>query len=299
MRDSYPMRAIRLLGDLTKSGIVVFILLSGFAGYALSHSPYASWDFVHLFCVLGALCLLSAGSFALNQAQEWRIDLKMPRTERRPIPSGKISAAQAVTLGLGFVALGLGLALLVSPLVAGLGLLTVILYNLLYTLIWKRKWAFGAVPGAIPGAMPVVIGYAANTNDLIQSDVVYAFLIMFLWQMPHFWALAIRFRDDYAKGGIPVLPVRIGNEATLFHIGLYMFTYVALAVASPWFVSAHWVYAVVVLPFAFKILWEFVKFNREGGRGKWLPFFLWTNFSVLVFLIAPVLDKWQLAYATP
>ena len=287
---------MRLFADLTKSGIVVFVLLSGFAGYALSHPAYARWDLAQLGCTLAALYFLSAGSFALNQAQEWRTDLKMPRTENRPIPSGRVTPPQAFFLGFGFVAMGLAFGAVVSPLVAALGAATVVLYNLLYTPIWKRRWAFGAVPGALPGAMPVVIGYAANTNDLLQPDLVYAFLIMFLWQMPHFWALAIRFKDDYAKGGIPVLPVALGTRAARFHIGLYLFAYVALAVVSPWFVSANWVYAVVVLPFAFKVLWEFIKYNRQGEAGRWLPFFLWTNFSVLVFLIAPVLDKWQLAY---
>jgi protoheme IX farnesyltransferase len=293
------VRKMRLFCDLTKSGIVVFVLLSGTAGYALSHSPYAPWDFFHLGCAWATLYFLSAGSFALNQAQEWRIDRKMPRTENRPIPSGRVSALQGWAVGFGFVAIGLFFGLLLSPLVALLGLATVLLYNLLYTTVWKRRWAFAAVPGAIPGAMPVVIGYAANAPAPIKPDIVYAFAIMFLWQMPHFWSLALRFKDDYAKGGIPVLPIRLGDEKTLFHMGLYIFAYAALAVASPWFVSARWSYAVAVVPFAFKVLWEFNVYYRHRGKAKWLPFFLWTNFSLLVFLIAPVVDKWQLAYAQP
>jgi protoheme IX farnesyltransferase len=185
---------------------------------------------------------------------------------------------------------------LVNPLVAELGFATVILYNVMYTLYWKKKWAFGAVPGAIPGAMPVAIGYAANTSDLMQPELVYAFLIMFLWQMPHFWSLAIRFKDDYAKGGIPVLPTRIGTGPTLFHMALYMFAYVALALASPWFTSTYFVYVFVVVPFAIKVLYEFFRYYRAGAQARWLPFFLWTNFSVLVFLIAPVIDKWYHFY---
>ena len=101
-----------------------------------------------------------------------------------------------------------------------LGLFTVALYNGLYTLYWKKKWAFGAVPGAIPGAMPVVIGYSANHANVFTPECLYLFLIMFLWQMPHFWSLAIRYKDDYKKGGFPVLPAVIGVPKTLFHIGL-------------------------------------------------------------------------------
>ncbi len=184
---------------------------------------------------------------------------------------------------------------LVQSRVAILGLWTVGFYNLLYTLYWKKRWAFGAVPGAIPGALPVVIGYSANSSLLLSPDCIYAFLIMFLWQMPHFWSLAIRFQDDYSKGGIPVLPTRIGTHATLYHIGLYVFAYVGLAIASPFFIQAYFFYLLVVLPLAFKVLWEFFKYFRQGGeRAGWLPFFLWTNFSVLIFLAGPVIDKWHL-----
>jgi protoheme IX farnesyltransferase len=287
---------MRMFLDLTKSGIVGFVLVSGLAGYALSMAPYAVWDIPHFVLTMLALYFFSAGSFAINQAQEWRIDKEMPRTVKRPIPSGRVSAYQASVLGVGFVVLGTTAGLLVNPMVAILGLATVVLYNVLYTLYWKKKWAFGAVPGAIPGAMPVVIGYAANSETLLQPEVIYAFMIMFLWQMPHFWSLAIRFKDDYSKGGIPVLPTQIGTDATLYHMGLYMFAYVGLALASPWFTSAYFVYILVVVPFALKVLFEFFKYYRARAQERWLPFFLWTNFSVLIFLIAPVIDKWHRYY---
>lgn len=283
---------MRMFMDLTKFGIVCFILVSGCAGFALSTHPGEPWDLLKLLATLGSLYFLSAGSFAVNQAQESEIDRQMPRTLKRPIPSGKISVRQAWLIGCLFVVIGAGLALLVNPMVAFLGLLTVLLYNVLYTLYWKRHWAFGAVPGAIPGAMPVVIGYAANSTNLLHSELVYAFLIMFLWQMPHFWALAIRFKDDYSRGGIPVLPVALGTSTTLFHMGLYVFAYVGLAIISPWFTSAHFLYLFVVVPFACKVLYEFYRYYRAGAESRWLRFFLWTNFSVLAFLIAPVLDKW-------
>ncbi len=285
--------------NLTKSGIVCFVLISGLAGFALSMPPHEPWDFARLTWTLLALYFFSAGSFAINQAQEWQIDKEMPRTVNRPIPSGKVSLAQAWAVGVGFVVLGVLTGSMVSPLIILLGLLTVVLYNGLYTLYWKRHLAFGAVPGAIPGAMPVVIGYAGNTSNLFQADLIYAFLIMFLWQMPHFWTLAIRFKDDYSKGGIPVLPLILGTGRTLVHIGIYMVAYVTLAIASPWFTSTYWVYLFVVVPFTLKVLYEFYRYYKAGAEKRWLPFFLWTNFSVLVFLIAPVLDRWYRLYITP
>ncbi len=288
---------MKLFADLTKFGIIVFILISGAIGYMMSWPMPEVWDWARFILTMAALYFLSAGSFALNQAQEWRIDSRMPRTEKRPIPAGRVSVAQAYVLGFGFLLIGLCAGALVNSRVFALGLFTVIFYNVWYTLYWKRRWAFGAVPGAIPGALPVVIGYAANSSFLLSPDCVYAFLIMFLWQMPHFWALAIRFKDDYSAGGIPVLPTRIGTNATLYHMGLYTFAYVGLAIASPFFTKAYFFYLVVVLPFAFKVLWEFFKYWRAGAGGeRWLPFFLWTNFSVLVFLLGPVVDRWHLGW---
>lgn len=283
---------MRLFLDLTKSGIICFVLISGAAGYALSQPFNDPFELGHFLLTLGALYFLSAGGFALNQAQEHKIDKRMPRTENRPIPSGRVSRLQACVLGFGFVIIGLFCSWLLSPLVLALGFATVVLYNVLYTLYWKKRWAFGAVPGAIPGAMPFVIGYAANTSQLARPELVYGFLIMFLWQMPHFWALAIRFKDDYSRGGIPVLPTMIGTNRTLYHIGLYVFAYVALAVAAPWFTTARIFYAILVVPFAFKVLYEFFKFYNAEAKSKWLSFFLWTNASVLIFLLAPVIDRW-------
>jgi protoheme IX farnesyltransferase len=283
---------MRLYLDLTKSGIVVFVLLTGLAGFALSHPLFAHWDWTQLVLTLFTLYFFSSGSFAINQAQEWATDELMPRTEGRPIPSGKITKTQAYILGFGYLVLGLFFAVLINTTVVVLSLSTVVLYNLLYTLYWKRKWAFGAVPGAIPGAVPVMIGYAANTDTIFTPDCIYIFALVFLWQMPHFWALAIRYKDDYAKGGIPVLPVRIGTQATLYHMGLYTFTYIAVALASPWFTPPHYAYIFLVIPCAIKLLWEFFKYYRAGAQEKWLSFFLWTNFSVLLFLAAPVIDRW-------
>ena len=128
---------------------------------------------------------------------------------------------------------------LLSELTAWLGVVTVILYNGLYTLFWKRRWVFGTVPGAIPGAMPVVIGYAAGGSTIMQMECLYLFLIMFLWQMPHFWSLAIRYKEDYLKGGFPVMPAKLGTERALYHIGLYTFAYVGLALVAPWFLRTH------------------------------------------------------------
>ena len=278
--------------DLTKIGIVIFVLLTGLAGYALAYDMYSPFDPVVPVLLLVGLYFLSAGSFTLNQAQEWEIDKEMPRTADRPIPKGILRPWQAYAIGIIFVVFGFLVLFLLRPMTAYLGLATVVMYNGFYTLYWKRKMVFGAVPGAIPGAMPVVIGFSVAQPNLFVPDMFYLFLIMFLWQMPHFWCLAIKYKEDYAKGGIPTLPVAIGVPKTLYHIGLYTIVYLGVALASPIFVQTKYTYFVLILPFSVMVAIEFLRYFRSDGQERWLAFFLWTNFSMLAFVIAPVVDKW-------
>ena len=199
------MPMFKIYSDLTKFGIVVFVVLSGLAGYATSFAMEVGFDWLHLLRFIGGIFFLSSGSLALNQVQEYKMDQLMPRTAKRPVASGKIKPAAAGILAVAFLVIGSDLLFKTSVMAGYLGWATVILYNGVYTYWWKPKWVFGAVPGAIPGALPVTIGYAANNPDILNLDSVYLFLIMFLWQMPHYWALALKFKDDYAKGGVPTL----------------------------------------------------------------------------------------------
>lgn len=287
---------IKIYADLTKLGIVIFVLLCGLAGYAASFRIEDPFLPAHLFHFVVGLYFLSSGSLALNQVQEYKLDRKMARTAKRPIAAGVIQPAAGWILSVSFIAIGLHQLYLSSPLSAGLGALTVFLYNLVYTYWWKKRWVFGAVPGAIPGALPVTIGYAANSAEIFNSESVYLFLIMFLWQMPHFWALALRFRDDYEKGGVPTLPVSLGIEKTLYHMGLYTLLYVGVAYAAPLFILSSWTFILLVIPLGVKVLLEFWRLYRSKGTERWLAFFLWTNLSVIVFLFVPVIDKWNFLF---
>ncbi len=291
---------MRAFFKLTKPGITLFVMISGLAGYAVSLPFGRSVNWPIPVLLLIGLYFVSAGSFALNQAQEWRLDQKMPRTAARPLPKGEVSLAHAYVIASACLLAGLMLLTLMNPLSGLLALVTVILYNGFYTLHWKKRWAFAAVPGAIPGAMPVLIGYAINDVKIWRPDGLYLFLIMFLWQMPHFWALSVRYKDDYAKAGFPVLPNKIGVKQTIYHIGLYTFAYIALALAAPIFVPTHLVYLLFVVPIAVKVLLEFFKYYRSSEQKPddilWLPFFLWTNLSMLIFICAPVFDRWCFFY---
>jgi protoheme IX farnesyltransferase len=238
------------------------------------------------------LILLAGGSCALNQVQEVPLDASMDRTKNRPLPSGKMSELSGLLVAFTGISFGLGILTFLSPLCAAIGFATVVLYNGFYTLIWKPKWIFAAVPGAIPGAMPILIGYSVNDANLLAPAAIYLFLIMFLWQMPHFWALAIKFKQDYSQGGVPTLPVALGEGRTVYHIGIYTIVYLGVAVASPWFVTANVFYILAVIPFSALLLFELIRFAKSDLNRTWFRFFMNVNVSLLIFLVAAFLDKW-------
>lgn len=279
--------------SLTKFGIVIFVLLAGVAGYATSFQIENPFSIQHFLWFLGGLYFLSSGSLALNQVQEYKLDQKMPRTARRPIASGKIKPAAGFVLAVTMIFVGINMLYEASPTAGFVAVASVILYNGLYTIYWKPRWVFAAVPGALPGALPITIGYAANSPDIFNSESIYLFLIMFLWQMPHFWTLAIKFVEDYKLGSIPTLPASLGVQKTLFHVGLYTFTYCGVAVAAPFFLNTSWVYVALVFPFVFFLLKEFFQLYNSEGKKRWFAFFMWTNISMLVFVFIPVIDKWS------
>ena len=279
---------------LTKFSIVFLVLLCALAAYALgfsvTKSPFESSHFI-LLCL--GIYALASGSLALNQLQEVKIDRKMQRTQKRPLVVGSLHPLWALFWSFLLISLGLVCLWYLNTTTFFFGLLTVFLYNIFYTFYWKPKLAFAAVPGALPGALPVVIGYTAIQPDLLNSNVLYLFLVLFLWQMPHFWFLALRFVSDYQRASVPVLPTLVGEDRTIQHIGLYLFTYLTVVLLSPLFVYTGWLYLFCVLPLVFKVLWEYFRFAlyKKSRTNRWLPCFLWINLSLLVFIWIPALDK--------
>ena len=284
------------LKSLFKSGIVFFVVISGIAGYGIGFPVESDFSLVHFLSFIVGITLISSGSLALNQVQEVGRDMKMERTSTRPLVSGTMTKKLALTISIANMVVGSAILYWVSPLSCLVGLVVIALYNGLYTLHWKPRWAFGAVPGAIPGALPGVLGFSAVNQHIFSPEAIYLFLVMFLWQMPHFWTLAIRFKDDYAKGGFPILPVVVGKERTIYHISFYVFAYALLAIMAPFFVSFYALYFILSIPFALMVVWQFIKYSKAKEDKAWLPFFLWTNFSLLVFLYAPLVDRWTRLY---
>ena len=285
--------------ELSKSGIVALVLISVLGGYLIGHPADLPFSPSHLLMTLLGVLFLASGSSALNQFQERTVDANMPRTAKRPIPSGRMSAGHALAFSLGGITLGAILLARLSTELLALGAAAVLLYNVLYTLWWKRRWAFAAVPGAVPGALPILMGYVAASGTLWAAGGWYLFFILFFWQMPHFWVLALRFRGDYAQGGFPTLPVSRGTEVTVFQIGLWCLAYVGLALLAPLFLNVGAFYLSVAIAMGIKLLVELVRFARQPESQRWWGFFLWVNFSLIILIGAAALDGWRYQLLAP
>lgn len=190
--------------ELTKPRITFLVVLSAAAGFCMGSGE--AIDYLRLLNMAIGIALLSAGISTLNQYLERDLDGLMRRTQTRPLPSGKLLPAEALLFGvlLSVVATAY-LAILINPLSALLGVATLASYLFVYTPL-KTKTTLSTVLGAFPGAMPPFIGWvAARGGVTIEAWILFA--ILFLWQFPHFLAIAWMYRDDYARAGIKMLPV--------------------------------------------------------------------------------------------
>jgi protoheme IX farnesyltransferase len=152
-----------------------------------------------------AIFLLAAGASALNQYQEWEYDEKMERTRSRPIPSRVLTPSDGTRTAMILMIVGFGILITGGNLLLfGLGALNVFWYNVVYTL-QKRRNAFAVIPGALTGAIPLAMGWVAAGGNLSDPILVYLCTFIFIWQMPHFWLITLKYGDEYRKAGFPVL----------------------------------------------------------------------------------------------
>ena len=190
--------------ELTKPRITFLILVSTALGYYLGNTgPFELFNF--LITIIGTT-MLAGGAGAINHYIEKDLDMLMDRTKSRPIPSGLISSQTALYFGIIQSVLGFGLLwAFVNMLTALLGLLTIVLYIFVYTPLKMITWLNTTI-GAVPGALPALGGWAASANELNPNAWI-LFAILFLWQHPHFYAIALMCKEDYKKAGFKMLPV--------------------------------------------------------------------------------------------
>jgi protoheme IX farnesyltransferase len=211
---------------LTKPRVVSLIVFCAVIGMFLA-TPDLPRAGVVFFATVG-IALVAGAAAAINCLVEQKIDARMARTRRRPLPSGELTSAQ--TLVFASLLGGIGLLLLyryVNPLTMWLTLATFVGYAVIYTVVLKPATPQNIVIGGASGAMPPVLGWAAVTGDVAAEPLI-LFLIIFLWTPPHFWSLALYRTKDYAQAGLPMLPVTHGARYTKLMILLYTCALVAV-----------------------------------------------------------------------
>ena len=219
--------------SLTKPRLNTLVLMTSAAAYFLGDGHHLPW--AHLFHTLVGTALVAGGASALNQHWERETDRLMRRTRMRPLPDSRLHPQDAMWFGIALSALGLTqLTLLVNPLTAIIAAMTLFSYVLMYTPL-KTKTSLSTIVGAIPGALPALLGWAAATNTMSAGGWI-LFGIVFMWQMPHFLAIAWLFREDYANAGIPLLPVvepdgrSTGRQSVLYAAGLIPISLLPMAI---------------------------------------------------------------------
>ena len=225
-RTATPSRGTSALGTrigayvaLTKPKLVELLLVTTLPAMMMAADGWPSWRLVGATLIGGMFAAGAANVF--NCWYDRDIDRLMSRTRNRPIPAGLVSPRAALVFGAVLSAASLALLwVFTTPLATGLTAVAVLAYSVVYTMVLKRRTRHNTVFGAFPGAAPVLIGWAAVTGSLDWPALAF-FAVVFCWQMPHFWALASRFRDDYARAGVPMLtvvagPASVGRQSVVW-----------------------------------------------------------------------------------
>ena len=238
---------------LTKPRVMSLVVFTALCGLlAAPGHVHPIIGFTAILCIaLGA-----GASGALNQYYEADIDAKMARTAKRPLPAGRMDREAALHFGIGLSAFSVGImGVAVNWLAAGILAFSIFFYAVVYT-IWLKRWTpQNIVIGGAAGAFPPVIGWAAVTGDITLVPIL-LFAIIFLWTPPHFWALALFMKSDYAAAGVPMLPVVSGQKVTRNQIFAYSFPMAAAALAPVALGESGWLYGAtaVALNLIFLIL---------------------------------------------
>jgi heme o synthase len=274
---------------LTKPDVSFLVLITTAAGYYMGVRGPVNW--LHLMHTVFGTMLIAAGTAALNHYIERDSDRYMRRTASRPLPSGLMQPREALLFGLALCVAGaLDLYFSAGILASGLGVATSVSYLLAYTPL-KRKTVWATFVGAFPGAIPPMIGWVAATGSLDRGAWL-LFAILFLWQFPHFHAIAWMYREDYARAGILMLPVvdpqgtRTFRQIILFAVALVG---VSLLPAMMGLAGIMYFFGALVTSTALVQVCLWAASNRANSRAKWLMHATVLHIPVLLGLM--VLDK--------
>ena len=278
---------------LTKPGVISLVVFTAICGLlAAPERIHPVLAFTAILCIaVGA-----GGAAALNQWWEADLDAAMRRTASRPIPAGRMDPTAARDFG---IALSVGSVLLmglaIGVLAAAILAISILYYAVVYTIWLKPRTPQNIVIGGGAGAFPPMIGWVAVTGDITLMPVL-LFAIIFMWTPPHFWALALFVKTDYANVGIPMMPVVKGEASTRWQILAYSILLVPVAVAPWWIGGTGAIYGIsaAALTIAFALLSVPVAIRRAGEGDKMLPekrLFAFSVFYLFALFAALVADR--------
>ena len=223
--------AIRSYLQLIRPWVTIAVTASALASAVICSGGLA----LSLFLPISGIFLLAAGASALNQYQEWEFDEKMERTKSRPIPSRQLTISDGLRIANIFIISGFIVLIYNGNLMLfGLGVLNVLWYNGVYTIL-KRKTAFAVIPGAITGAIPILMGWIAGGGRPGDPVAVFLAVFIFIWQMPHFWLIMIKYSPDYKQAGFPVLTDTFSPLMMKLSIMAWLIAASAITIYFSWF----------------------------------------------------------------
>jgi heme o synthase len=290
VKQTHALSGVRqLVADyvtLTKPRVQLLLLLTTVATMEIAGSP--SLGLIVLTVIGGYLSAGGAG--AVNHWYDRDIDAKMARTANRPIPSGRVSPRAALIYGFSLqVASFVLLSLTVNVLAAVFALMGFLGYVFVYTLWLKRSTPQNIVIGGAAGAVPPLVGWVATTGSF-DPAALYLFAIVFYWTPPHFWALSLRMKDEYAAVGVPMLPVVRGEDETRRQITLYTFLLVAVTFLPFAGQLFDGIYAGCAAVLGGWFLWLAVRLQRNPDRGAALKLYLFSMLYLALLFAAMVAD---------
>ena len=273
--------------EMMKPRLMWLLCLVAAAGMALAAGPALDAYTVGATLLGGVLAIGASGTF--NNVLERDVDQRMSRTSDRPLATDLVPVRNALLFGLFLTAASLSVFLTINALAAALGLAAILFYSVVYTLLLKPNTVQNTVIGGAAGALPALIGWAAVTNEIGLPALALAGVI-FLWTPAHFYNLALAYKDDYARGGFPMMPVVRGETETRKHIVYYIGATLVGAVGLAWITTLGILYAATVVLFGGVFLWAAVKLHFEQTESAAFRAFHASNAFLGAVLVAIFVD---------
>ena len=278
--------------ELTKPRVVALMLITAVIGMCMAVPGFVPWQPLVLGNIGIAFCAGAAA--AITHVVDERIDQKMSRTTNRPVAQGRVSQTEAIAFAAVLAFLGAALlAITINVLTAVLTVASLVGYAFIYTMFLKRATPQNIVIGGLAGAAPPLLGWTAVTGE-IHAHGLLLVLIIFAWTPPHFWALAIHRKEEYAAVGIPMLPVTHGNRFTALHILLYTILMFLITLLPYITLLSGWIYAIAATLLGLRFLYWSIEILREKNPDAPMATFKFSITYLMVLFIAMLADHWIL-----